>query len=158
MNDFEELEEALFGEKTKPNKRRQTAKRKRVAAATDIPSYLMAIAPRERRKNKKPEGSIQKKIIQHLNGRNDVAFCIRVNSGKVQTIHNTWIQLAPTGTADLIGMTTNGRFFAIETKAKQNKASEKQERFLTKVAANGGLACVARSVDDVEKMFDSNAS
>jgi len=52
------------------------------------------------------------------------------------------------GVSDIIGC-YHGRFMAIEVKAPSGKISEAQQAFIDSVNAAGGLAFVARSVDDV---------
>jgi hypothetical protein len=52
------------------------------------------------------------------------------------------------GISDIIGM-YNGRYLAIEVKTKTGRVSEHQQEFIDEVKANGGIAFVARSVDDV---------
>jgi hypothetical protein len=54
----------------------------------------------------------------------------------------------PKGVADIIGV-WNGRFLAIEVKRPDGRLTEDQERFIGKIRAHGGIALVARSVDDV---------
>ena len=52
------------------------------------------------------------------------------------------------GQSDLIGWTRDGRFAAIEVKVGRNRATEAQAAFLAAVKAAGGVAGVARSIDD----------
>ena len=54
----------------------------------------------------------------------------------------------PKGVSDIIGI-YNGRFLAIEVKRPGAKLANAQADFIAKVSANGGIAFVARSVDDV---------
>ena len=56
------------------------------------------------------------------------------------------------GVADIIGI-YDKKFFAIEVKTLKGKLSDHQRLFLSKVALNGGLAIVARSVEDVANRF-----
>ncbi len=53
------------------------------------------------------------------------------------------------GIADIIGLTKTGQFFAIEVKAPKGKASDAQIAFIENVGLSGGIAFVARSVEDV---------
>jgi hypothetical protein len=56
------------------------------------------------------------------------------------------------GSSDLIGWTKTGRFLAIEVKTEGGKTTEEQKRFIEAVNLSGGLAFVARSVDEaIEK-------
>lgn len=51
------------------------------------------------------------------------------------------------GISDILGC-YKGRFVAIEVKTRTGKASPAQEQFLERVRKAGGIAFVARSVDD----------
>lgn len=53
------------------------------------------------------------------------------------------------GTADILGI-YKGKFLAIEVKSASGRLSEHQKIFLNQVKENGGIAIVARSIDDVE--------
>jgi Holliday junction resolvase len=55
---------------------------------------------------------------------------------------------SPKGIADIIGC-WKGRFVAIEVKTAGGRVSPDQERFLESVRRHGGIALVARSIDDV---------
>lgn len=52
------------------------------------------------------------------------------------------------GSADIIGLSPQGRFIAVECKDK-SKATEKQIEFLEEVRKRGGIAILAHSIDDV---------
>lgn len=57
--------------------------------------------------------------------------------------------LAP-GSSDLIGIQRGtGRFIAIEVKSARGKLTPEQEAFLALIKNIGGIAIVARSVEDV---------
>lgn len=56
--------------------------------------------------------------------------------------------LAP-GSSDLIGLTSAGRFLAVEVKAPKGRATEGQESFIEQVQRMGGIGIVAKSVDDL---------
>ena len=54
------------------------------------------------------------------------------------------------GVSDILGLTKEGRFFAIECKAPTSKRiTPDQERFLNRVKTEGGIGIIARSVEDV---------
>jgi len=57
--------------------------------------------------------------------------------------------LSVAGLPDILGILPGGRFFGIEVKAGRNTTTRMQERFIDKINTAGGLAFVARSVDDV---------
>lgn len=56
------------------------------------------------------------------------------------------------GVSDILGCWC-GRFFAIEVKSKNGRVTPEQQSFIDDVNAIGGVAFVARSIDDVEKVF-----
>jgi hypothetical protein len=51
-------------------------------------------------------------------------------------------------------MPKTGRFLAIEVKRPGNKASPEQQQFIDTINEAGGLAFVARSVEEVERALD----
>jgi len=52
------------------------------------------------------------------------------------------------GSADLIGITNTGKFFAIEVKTPKGRASKEQIQFIEHVNKQGGIAGIARSPQD----------
>ena len=58
------------------------------------------------------------------------------------------------GVADILGLLPTGKFIAIEVKTKSGRLTPEQEVFLDRVSENGGIAFVARSVDDVRCALD----
>jgi len=64
------------------------------------------------------------------------------------------IKLGEPGWPDLIGMTKEGRFVGIEVKARKGEVTPLQVAVIDRINASGGMAFVARSVDEViEKGF-----
>jgi len=59
-------------------------------------------------------------------------------------------RLIKVGIADIIGVLPGGRTLAIEVKTAKGRLTPEQHKFITEVNANGGLAFVARSLDDVK--------
>ena len=55
------------------------------------------------------------------------------------------------GVSDILGVDGSGRFIAIEVKTSKGKLSENQKIFIQDINNHGGLAFVARSVDDVRE-------
>jgi hypothetical protein len=61
-----------------------------------------------------------------------------------------WQGLGSTpGVPDIVGVLKDGRFLGIEVKTEKGVLSDHQSRFIENINAAGGLAFVARSVDDV---------
>lgn len=55
-------------------------------------------------------------------------------------------------TPDMVGKTV-AIFLAIETKVKKGRVAEEQKTFIAGVRSYGGIAGVARSVEDAEKLI-----
>jgi hypothetical protein len=53
------------------------------------------------------------------------------------------------GVPDILGILKDGRFLGIEVKTATGKLSPHQEKFIQSINNTGGVAFVARSVDDV---------
>ena len=66
------------------------------------------------------------------------------------------IRLAAPGVSDLIGW-TQGRFVAIEVKASRGRVTDEQKAFIDLVRRSGGLAGVARSIDDARAILEGRA-
>lgn len=58
------------------------------------------------------------------------------------------------GVPDIVGILKDGRFLGIEVKTDRGRLSPHQERFIQNINDAGGLAFVARSVDDVIEKLD----
>lgn len=103
---------------------------------------------------KQPEGIIQKAILSYLKRKG-----IKAWSNKTQ---GTWDprgfyrrNKTEKGIADILGvLPPNGRFLAIEVKTRTGKVTVEQRTFLDIVADFGGLAFVARSLEEAENAID----
>lgn len=112
----------------------------------------------------KPEKHNQDRIWRHL-VQVYGAMPRRVNSGQWQTAEGDFVMGAKAGTSDLLVLVCYiinetvriGVYCAIETKSMQGRASEAQERFIARVLALGGIACVARTPLDVDTAIDAHA-
>ena len=58
-----------------------------------------------------------------------------------------------TGSSDLIGIASGGRFLAVEGKTGKARASPQQKRFIEVVNDLGGVAGVARNLEDMEMLL-----
>jgi hypothetical protein len=74
----------------------------------------------------------------------------RNNVGKLQDRKGMWVAfgIGGKGGSDLIGIQRGGRFAAIEVKVPGEKPTEDQVSFIEAVKRAGGVAGVARSVDE----------
>lgn len=57
------------------------------------------------------------------------------------------------GSSDLIGISSSGKFVAIEVKTPIGRLTKEQKNFLQFVRDQGGIAGVARNIDDAVKLF-----
>lgn len=77
---------------------------------------------------------------------------IRNNSGAIQvegTTGKRFIRFGARGSSDIIACSPEGRFVAVECKSSVGKLSTLQKDFLQNVKKMGGVAIVARSIDDL---------
>ena len=79
-------------------------------------------------------------------------YAFRLNSGKVQTSRGTWVQLAPSGAADVVGVLEGGRWLCVELKRKSGgKLRPAQAAWLDMMRSKGALCVVARDVADLRE-------
>lgn len=107
------------------------------------------------REDARKEVDIQRDVLRLLQVHPSVAFAHRINT-RVLDVQDAKsrtgkrpLRTAPNGHPDIAGMLRNGRALYVECKAAKGQLTEQQERFLEQVRAHGGVAIVARSVDDV---------
>jgi hypothetical protein len=124
------------------------------------------------------ESTIQRAILERIGARRDVRLW-RNNTGTAVPMHvvstalallttgrvaqavnllrsATPIRFGLVGSADLLGIIKpSGKFLAVEVKSATGRVSEQQQRFLDMVRDFGGVAVVARSVDDVERAIEA---
>ena len=95
-----------------------------------------------------PESAVQRAVLTSLKLNPRVAWCERMNTGAL-TVGDRFVKFGFVGCSDIIGQMTDGRFLAVECKRAGGRLTDHQRAFLTRVAQAGGVAVVARSVDDV---------
>lgn len=96
------------------------------------------------------ESQIQKTIMDYLRLNGCLVFKHR-NVGIYKKSTGSYIPLSfgEKGISDIIGLTPNGRFLAIEVKMPKKKPSNEQLEFIDKVNEKGGLAFWTDSLDNV---------
>jgi hypothetical protein len=57
------------------------------------------------------------------------------------------------GSSDLIGIAPCGRFLAVEVKTATGRVTKEQQTFIDAVCRAGGIAGIARSVDDALQLL-----
>ena len=101
------------------------------------------------------ESDIIKVILEYLaynnifSWRNNTgAFPIETGAGK-----RRYFRAGIPGMSDILGVLPDGRILAIEVKTVKGRVSPLQNAFITVINRYGGLAFVARSIEDVEAEF-----
>jgi hypothetical protein len=99
------------------------------------------------------EGDIQTAILNYLVGelgiyawRNNNTGVFDPKSGQFRALGAYAIK----GVADILGVLPDGKLLAIEVKTAKGRVSKHQKAFISRVNKSGGLAFVARSVDEVK--------
>lgn len=77
-----------------------------------------------------------------LTWRNNIGVCEYEKGSRVK------YGVANPGGSDLIGIGPGGKFLAIECKSKTGRLTEDQENFIRVVNERGGIAGVAKSVEE----------
>ena len=108
------------------------------------------------------ESSVQAAVLCYLRLDRRVAWVQRFNTGAHVTeeiplngkAKRRFIRYAFPGCSDLLGQLRDGRFLAVEVKTRTGRVSAAQRAFLATVERHGGVAILARSVEDVSRMLD----
>lgn len=97
------------------------------------------------------EGDLVKDCLRWL--KSVECYVYRQNQGGMKT-DTRFIRFAHVdGISDIIGMTSTGRYIAVECKQPGKRPTEKQRAFLDEVKAHGGIAIVAHDVDELAAEF-----
>jgi hypothetical protein len=145
-------------------------RRRFITAAEAKQRAIHALLDAERRRTppvpKRREQEIQRAILDLLHARGVLAWKAGSGAFRVQAPgqRERYVRMGHAGVADIIGVfpmarqslvdgtrSTFGRFLAIEVKTETGAVTPAQQAFLDAVSAAGGLAVVARSVDDVAR-------
>ncbi len=90
-------------------------------------------------------------ILQYLGARQILAWRMNVGAAVTGAEFNAsprFVRFGVKGMADIIGIMPGGRFLAIEVKSRGGRPTVYQQAWLEQVARAGGLAFVARSVQE----------
>lgn len=97
------------------------------------------------------ETQIQNTILEYLKWKK--IYCWRNNNTPIYDPVGKRFRRMPKGSikgvSDILGILLDGRFFAIEVKVKGKYPSKEQKEFMKSINKNGGVAFVARSLEDV---------
>lgn len=102
---------------------------------------------------KDPHSELQRELRLYL-GRQPDCVVWRNETGGAMTSRGYVSFGLCVGSADIIGVGPGGRFLAIEVKTGAARPSKEQRMFLDLVKLRGGIAGVARSVEDAEDIIN----
>lgn len=100
-----------------------------------------------------PEGRVIADVLAYLKVLGVFAWRNNTGASQVKRPNGSlgFVRYGHVGSSDIIGLLPDGTFLAVECKAKHGCLSEHQARFLADVASRGGVAIVARCIEDVDK-------
>lgn len=100
------------------------------------------------------EATVLKQCLEYLQIKGIYAW--RNNTGATKA-GNRMIRFGKTGSSDILGITKDGRFLAVECKRQYGGiVSEAQERFLFNITQNGGVAIVVNSLESLIEKLKEN--
>ena len=103
------------------------------------------------------EKEIENEILDYLNLRTRGFFwknqSVGIYDPRKKVFRKTRNRHHVRGVSDIIGVFPSGQFVAIEVKTKKGRVSQHQKFFLDNINYMGGIAFVARSLDDVITVF-----
>jgi hypothetical protein len=133
----------------RPNARELRAAHQIYGASREQLDRLYPVTtPRAKRTGPTPEGAVVHAVLAALRAHPRVAWAERMNTGAYKD-GERFIRYGFKGCADILGQLRDGRLLAVECKAAGGNLTEDQAEFLRTVAGNGGVAIVARCVEDV---------
>jgi hypothetical protein len=99
------------------------------------------------------EADVLSAVLKALAYHPKVAWHARMNSGAGKVLRaggvSQFMRWGFVGCPDVLGQLRDGRVLACEVKRPSGSPTDEQRAFLRCVRENGGLAVVARSVDDL---------
>jgi len=101
------------------------------------------------------EKQIQSQILEYLNLSGH--YCWRNNTGQMTAIdkygkQRRW-RAGIKGSSDIIGISKDGKFIAIECKRPGKKVTQDQQWFLDEISKRGGIGIVATSYEQIRKLL-----
>lgn len=95
-----------------------------------------------------PESAVLGQCLAYLHIKG--IFAWRNNTGAAKTDDGRFVRFGLPGASDIIGVLPGGKFLAVECKRSSGgRVSEQQKAFLEKVKSAGGVAIIAKSVEDL---------
>lgn len=98
-----------------------------------------------------PESAVVSACLAYLQVNRIMAW--RNSTGATKTTRadgsTGFLRFGSVGSADIIGILCDGRFLAVECKSAKGKLSDPQRVFMADIRKYGGVAIVARSMDEL---------
>ncbi len=96
------------------------------------------------------EKGVQKGILEYLERKHIFAWRNNTGTAKFTRANGKkgFIKFGATGSGDILAL-HKGIFYSIEVKGPDGVVSDNQVLWMERVRANGGVAILARSIDDV---------
>lgn len=95
---------------------------------------------------KRSEADIKRAIVQYLRARG--CLVIPYRSVGIMKKNGKYIPMHGVGVSDLLGLTKEGKFFAVEVKTDIGRPTDNQVQFLETVRTFGCIGIIARTIDD----------
>lgn len=103
------------------------------------------------------ENQVKNACLEYLHLRGIMAW--QNNTGAVKYRNGVgkdrFLRFGYKGSADILGCLPGGRFLAVECKTNTGKLAESQREFLADVRKFGGVAVVARRIEDVAEVLEA---
>jgi hypothetical protein len=106
-------------------------------------------AAKPKTRGKQKEGLVVNAAIRWLFAQGCYAW--RNNTGGFKTASGRVVSYGLKGSADIVGVTPQGMFIAIECKSAKGRLTPEQRLFRDRIREKGGLYFVVKSVDDLER-------
>ncbi|MEI6025294.1 MAG: VRR-NUC domain-containing protein [Betaproteobacteria bacterium] len=104
--------------------------------------------PRGRARPVLAEAAALHEVLAALRAHPQVCWAERLNTGAAR-VGRRFVRFGFPGCPDVLGQLHDGRLLAVEVKGPRGRLRTEQKVVLTRVAAAGGVAFVARSLRDV---------
>jgi hypothetical protein len=126
-----------------------------MAGKEPAPETLSGVGPK-RERARQPSGNVLEKdvlaaVLEALRSHPKVAWVARFNSGVFREGQRYIRASTQRGLSDILFMLVGGRMGACEVKSPTGIVAPHQQEFIDALNANGALAFVARSAEDVGK-------
>jgi hypothetical protein len=109
------------------------------------------------RQKEMSEANLLKLVLELVQHHPKVKRAWRRTVGGGRLRSGSWVNFGQEGHSDIQGFMKDGRFMAIECKMPRERATNAQDKFLNDVLSSGGVAGIARSVEDAKAILDGSA-